>query len=74
MKYLLAIVTAAGLAAPAFAQMADFATVDADQSGTVTLEELQVAMPDVTQEQFTAADADGSGDLSQEEFATIAGG
>lgn len=74
MKHLLAIVAVAGLAAPAFAQMIDFTSVDADQSGTLTLEELQAVLPDVTQEQFTAADADGSGDLTQEEFAMLAGG
>ena len=30
-------------------------------------------MPDLTDEAFKAADADGSGDLSAEEFATLAG-
>lgn len=73
MKYLLAIITAVGLAAPAFAQAPDFATADADQDGAVTFEELQAVMPDVTQESFDAADADGSGDLSEEEFATVTG-
>lgn len=61
-------------AAPAFAQAADFATVDADASGAVTWEEVQAAIPDLTQDQFKAADADGSGDLSQDEFAKAIAG
>ncbi|MEC5293612.1 hypothetical protein VSX64_24025 [Aurantimonas sp. C2-6-R+9] len=73
MKNILATLAILGFAAPAFAQAADFATVDADQSGTVTLEEVQAAMPDVTEDAFTAADADESGDLSEDEFATLAG-
>lgn len=71
MKKILALLAVAGFAVPALAQSADFASVDADQSGTVTAEELQAAMPDVTQEQFVAADADQSGDLSEEEFQAI---
>ncbi|WP_173931343.1 EF-hand domain-containing protein [Chelativorans sp. Marseille-P2723] len=74
MKHLVTLLLAAGLAAPAFAQAPDFATVDADMSGGVTLEELQAVMPDTSEELFNAADTDGSGDLSEEEFATIAGG
>ncbi|MCT8999054.1 hypothetical protein [Chelativorans intermedius] len=74
MKHLLIVIAAAGFAAPAFAQAADFATVDADQSGTVSMEELQAAMPDVTEEAFTAADTDGSGDLSEDEFNAAFGG
>lgn len=74
MKHLLAAIAVAGFVAPAFAQAPDFATADADQSGAVTLEELQAVMPDATQESFTAADADASGDLSEEEFATVTAG
>lgn len=74
MKHLLIVIAAAGFAAPAFAQAADFAAVDADQSGTVSMEELQAAMPDVTEEAFTAADTDGSGDLSEDEFNAAFGG
>ncbi len=71
MKTILATLAFAALVSPALAQMADFATVDADGSGTVTWEEVQAAMPDVTEDQFKAADADGSGDLSQDEFASL---
>lgn len=69
MKKMLATMAIVAFAAPAFAQ--DFTTVDADASGTVTWEEVQAALPDITQEQFQAADADGSGDLSAEEFAAL---
>lgn len=74
MKKILATLSVVAFTAPAFAQGADFSTVDADGSGTVTWEEVQAALPDVTEEQFQGADADGSGDLSAEEFATLSGG
>ena len=65
---------AAALAATStLALAADFAAVDADGSGTVSMDEVKAAMPDMTDEAFQAADADGSGDLSPEEFATLAG-
>jgi outer membrane usher protein FimD/PapC len=58
-----------GLTGAAYAQAAtDFASVDADISGTVTLVEAQAAWPDLTEDAFNGADADGSGDLSVEEY------
>jgi hypothetical protein len=58
-----------GLSTAAFAQAAtDFVSVDADVSGGVSLTEAQVALPDLTEEAFTAADVDASGELSAEEF------
>lgn len=69
MKKTLATFAVIAFAAPAFAQ--DFTAVDADGSGGVSWEEVQAALPDVTQEQFQAADADGSGELSADEFATL---
>lgn len=74
MNKILATLAVVAFASPVFAQAADFATVDADASGTVTWEEVQAAMPDATQEAFTAADADASGDLSEEEFASLSAG
>lgn len=74
MKTILA--TAAALSfttALALAQTPDFAAVDADASGTITVEEAKAAMPELTDEAFAAADADGSGDLSAEEYAALAG-
>lgn len=73
MNKILATLALVAFASPAFAQGADFATVDADGSGTVTWEEVQAMLPDVTEEQFQAADADGSGDLSADEFAMLGG-
>lgn len=70
--------TAAALAASAtfaFAQTApDFATVDADKSGTVSLEEAKAAIATLTDEAYKAADADSSGDLNADEFAKLAAG
>jgi hypothetical protein len=84
MKKLLLTIAAAGmtLATGAFAQDAttapDFASVDADSSGGVSLAEAQAIWPDLTQEAFTAADANADGSLDQTEFdayvATVAGG
>ncbi len=74
MNKILATLVVVAFASPAFAQQAtDFTTVDADASGTVTWEEVQAALPDVTEDQFKAADADSSGDLSSDEFASIQG-
>jgi len=73
-KIVLSSLVVLGLSTAAFAQAAapDFATVDADASGGVSLAEAQVALPDLTEEAFTAADLDANGELSAEEFATVA--
>jgi Ca2+-binding EF-hand superfamily protein len=42
--------------------------VDANGDGAVSFEELQARRPNITQEQFTALDADGSGGLSRAEL------
>ena len=39
-----------------------------DANGGVSLTEAQVAWPDLTEEAFTAADTDGNGELSAEEY------
>jgi hypothetical protein len=59
--------------AAAFAQGAtvDLTAIDTDGNGAVSLAEAQVVWPDLTQEQFAAADADASGELSVEELATL---
>ena len=73
-KIILSSLVVLGLSTAAFAQAAapDFATIDADASGGVSLAEAQVALPDLTEEAFTAADLDANGELSAEEFATVA--
>ncbi len=57
----------------AFAAEADFASADANSDGAVTMEEVLAVMPGMTAEQFNAADADGSGTLSEEEFKAVTG-
>ena len=52
------------LAAPAWAQSA----MDTDGDGNVTMEELQAAYPDATEETFAAIDTDADGILSAAEI------
>ncbi len=72
MKKFLAILLASGFASTA-ALAADFSAVDADQNGSVTMEEAKAAMPDLTDDAFNAADGDQNGELSAEEFTNIQG-
>jgi len=59
-------------ATAAFAQTpTSFADVDTDANGELSFAELQVAWPDLTQEEFTAADADLSGGLNVDELNSI---
>ena len=69
-KIILSSLVVLGLSTAAFAQGAatDFATVDADLSGGVSLAEAQIAWPDLTEDAFTAADTDANGELSTEEY------
>jgi hypothetical protein len=69
MKKPLVSIVAIGFTTAAMAQAAtDFASVDTDTSGDVSLTEAQVVWPALTQEAYTAADTDQSGSLSQEEY------
>lgn len=69
MTHLRIAAAAALLAAPAFA--ASFAEVDADADGAVSLSEAQAAMPDLSVDDFTVADVNGDGALSETEFAVL---
>jgi opacity protein-like surface antigen len=71
MKKILAALAISLLATTA-AQAADMAAVDTDGNGTVSMEEAKAAMPDMTDEAFTAADANGDGQLDADEFAKLA--
>lgn len=51
-----------------------FVDADADKTGDVTLAEAQVVWPDLTQEAFTAADANKDGSLDQQEYDALAAG
>ncbi|MEO5808061.1 hypothetical protein [Devosia sp.] len=71
-KIILSSLVLLGLSTAAFAQAAtDFASVDADASGGLSLVEVQAAWPDAAQDQFVKADADANGELSAEEYATL---
>lgn len=73
-KTILAVATAIGLsvAGGAVAQEAlDFDALDTDMNGELSFEELQAALPEITQEDFDMLDTDGSGALSPEEFAAL---
>ncbi|MEO9873972.1 MAG: hypothetical protein ABJM26_18720 [Anderseniella sp.] len=72
MKKLLAIILATGFASTA-ALAADFTAVDADQNGSVTMDEAKAAMPELSEDAFKAADGDQNGELSADEFAAIQG-
>ncbi|MET3927824.1 EF-hand domain-containing protein [Devosia sp. 2618] len=65
----------AALALSASAVMAQtptsFADVDTDGNGELSFVELQVAWPDLTQQEFDAADADNSGGLTPEELNSL---
>lgn len=68
-KIVLSSLVLLGLSGAAMAQAAtDFASVDADASGGISLAEAQLAWPALTPDAFAAADADGNGELSAEEY------
>jgi len=78
MKKLILALSMAGFAAlsaqaPALAQEADFAKVDANADGMVSMEEAAAAGWSWSEDDFKAADADGDGSLNAEEFAAAAG-
>lgn len=69
MKKLLVSIVALGFSTAVMAQAAtDFASVDTDTSGDISLTEAQVVWPDLTEDAYKAADVDQSGSLSQEEY------
>jgi hypothetical protein len=71
MKKLFASVLVLGIAASgaAIAQAAsDFATVDADASGDVTLTEATAVWPTLTEDAYKAADANGDAKVDEAEY------
>jgi hypothetical protein len=70
MKKVLVAVLVLGLgSSAALAQAAvDFASLDVDASGAVTLTEAQALWPDLTAEAYAAADANGDARVDQVEF------
>lgn len=71
MKTVLAAVASLAMTLAAHAQTPDFATADADGNGTVSMEELKAVMPDVSEDKVKAADANGDGQLDEEEYAAL---
>lgn len=69
-KTILSVATLVGLgfAGSAMAQAVDFNALDTDMDGQISFEELQVVLPEITQEDFDLLDQDGSGALSEQEF------
>lgn len=55
-------------ATAAGAQQVDFASLDTDGSGGLSLAEVQAAFPSATAEDFAQFDFDGSGELSESEW------
>ncbi len=49
----------------------DFQTLDTDGNGKLSLQEAQVAWPDLTQEQIAVVDTDGDGQLNTAEYAQL---
>ncbi len=73
-KIVVALVLSGFVAASASAAEMNFATVDADGDGFVTMEEASDAGWDWSDEQFMEADTDGDGALSDPEFAAATAG
>lgn len=71
-KFVFALSLLALGATPALSATVDFATVDANADGQVTMDEAKAAGLDWTEAQFAAADTDASGGLSQEEYEAVA--
>ena len=64
-------VLAVSLLAITAAQAAEFAEVDTDENGKITLDEAVAVMPDLTEDAFKAADTDSDGELNPDEFAAM---
>ncbi|MGX0879524.1 Ca2+-binding EF-hand superfamily protein [Roseovarius sp. MBR-154] len=68
-KTTLATGLALTFALPGLALAGDFASVDANGDGYITMSEFQQAMPEAPSEAFMEADADADGALNEEELA-----
>lgn len=62
----------AGASGAALAQTAsDFASVDADKDGAVTITEAQAVWKDLTEDTYKAADTNGDGKVDEAEYAAF---
>lgn len=73
-KLIIACASLGFAAGAAFAQAPDFASVDTDGNGSVTMEEGMAAGFEWTEEQFNEADTDGDGALSAAEYLAATSG
>lgn len=71
MKNVLAALTIAAFSTAAFAAGPSFAEADANADGAITMDEAKVALPEVSEDQIVAADANNDGSLSEEEYAAL---
>ena len=68
-KTLATVVFASLFAVPvAFAQSADFGTIDANADGGLSMDEVKAANANIAEDVYNAADANGDGALSPDEF------
>ena len=71
-KLALGLMAAGLLATPVLAQAPlTFVDVDSNGDGRLSYEELQIVWPDLTQEEFVAADVDGAGGLTPDQLDTL---
>ena len=61
----------AGVSGVAMAQAVEFATVDTDSDGMLSMEEVKTLLPDLTDEQLIIADANGDGMLDEAEYQVL---
>ena len=66
-KHLTSVAALAALITPALAMSTSAQEVDANGDGLLTIEEVQVAYPDVTSESFSTMDVNADGALDEEE-------
>ncbi|SFP24525.1 hypothetical protein [Tranquillimonas alkanivorans] len=67
-KTIIALVGLGAFAAVQAQAQDDMMVEDTDGDGMYSMEEITVAYPDVTEEQFTEMDTDGDGSISEEEL------
>ena len=71
MKKFIATLAIATLTTATNAASLPFAQADANADGQVTMEEAKIALPDVEEALIVAADTDGNGALSEEEYTAL---
>lgn len=74
MKKLMIAVALSAFAMPAFAQQTPYETIDTDGNSQVSPEEAKVVWPNMTDDEWKAADLNGDGWLTKEEAANMGKG